>query len=533
LLPPNVGPPMRRRRWWWAAGGITLLVIAGVLLARFADEPMRRRVEAQVNAALDGYKVKIGRLDLQPIGLAVDLADVVVIQQKHPEPPIAYLPRLRASLQWGAILHRRLVSDFKFERPRFWIDTRHAQVEAADKKRLDERGWQEAALAIFPFKVNLLRIDGGEVTYLEKGPLGLVYLWDLDFGAENIRNVRSKDREYPSRLHLKANMQQSAKIRLDGRADFLAVPHPGIKAALDVQGVELASLEPIVQHYDMSLRSGKLALAGNMEYAPKVKKVELANVTVDGADVAYVTRREGQPTVSEKAAQTAADVMKEPEVIVVADEVKIDRSRLAYRNETTSPAYQLFVGDMTLTVKHFTNVKTSNANANGTGTADVAGKFMDSGVTKGHVDFRPKPNGTDFDLRLAIESTDVTTMNDLWRAYGKFELKRGSFSLYSELGVKDGNVDGYIKPIFKDLDVSDVTASNKGVGQKLYEGIVGGVANVLKNQPHDQVATETSLSGPLESPHTSVLQVAGNLVRNAFFKAILPGLERSRRGDGK
>jgi hypothetical protein len=481
-----------------------------------------------MNASLEGYKVKIRRLDVQPMGLAVDLADLVVIQEAHPNPPVAYVPRLRASLQWGALLRGRLVSDFHFERPEFYVDTRHAQAEAADEKRLDERGWQDAAFAIFPFKVNLLRIDGAEVTYLEKGPMGFVYLWDLDFTAENIRNIRSKARQYPSEIHLKANLQKSTKLRLDGHADFLAVPHPGIDAALDVRGVELAALEPIVRHYDLSLRGGTLSMTGNVEYAPKAKKVVLANITVDQADVGYVKRRGGQPTVGEKAAQTAAAITKEPEVVVVADEVKVERSRLAYRNETTEPPYQLFVGDTDLTVRHFSNRKTPEEGKD-VGTANVTGKFMDSGDTKAHVTFRPKQNGTDFDVRLAIENTDVTTMNDLWRAYGKFDLERGAFSFYSELSAKDGNVDGYVKPIFKELDVADASDETKGIGHKIYEGIVGGVATILKNHPRNQVATETRISGPLENPRTSTLQVVGNLIQNAFFKAILPGFDREVR----
>jgi len=48
---------------------------------------------------------------------------------------------------------------------------------------------------------------------------------------------------------------------------------------------------------------------------------------------------------------------------------------------------------------------------------------------------------------------------------------------------------------------------------------------VLRNQPRDQLATEVSLSGPLENPHSSTLEIVLKLVQNAFFKAILPGFK--------
>jgi len=53
---------------------------------------------------------------------------------------------------------------------------------------------------------------------------------------------------------------------------------------------------------------------------------------------------------------------------------------------------------------------------------------------------------------------------------------------------------------------------------------------VLTNRPKEQVATITDLSGPIENPNTSTWDVIVGLVRNAFIKAILPGLEPGREG---
>jgi len=55
---------------------------------------------------------------------------------------------------------------------------------------------------------------------------------------------------------------------------------------------------------------------------------------------------------------------------------------------------------------------------------------------------------------------------------------------------------------------------------------VGAMTELLKNRPRQQVATQTDISGPLEDPRTNIGQIIVNLVRNAFFKAILPGFER-------
>jgi hypothetical protein len=116
-------------------------------------------------------------------------------------------------------------------------------------------------------------------------------------------------------------------------------------------------------------------------------------------------------------------------------------------------------------------------------------------------------------------------MNELLRAYGNFDVSAGTFSFFSELKVKEGRIDGYIKPLFKDMKVYDKRQDkHKTVSHKLYEHLVGGLAWLLENR-HDEVATRAEISGPASSPGTSTWQVVGHLIENAFFHAILPGFD--------
>lgn len=118
-------------------------------------------------------------------------------------------------------------------------------------------------------------------------------------------------------------------------------------------------------------------------------------------------------------------------------------------------------------------------------------------------------------------------MNDLLRASGNFDVVAGLFSFYSELSVKDGTVSGYVKPLFKDLDVYDRRQDKeKNLFHEVYEGLVGGVAGLLENQPRDEVATKAAVSGRIGDTKTNTWQVIVRLIQNAFFKAILPGFEQ-------
>jgi hypothetical protein len=132
----------------------------------------------------------------------------------------------------------------------------------------------------------------------------------------------------------------------------------------------------------------------------------------------------------------------------------------------------------------------------------------------------------------------MTRMNDVLRAYGKFDVVRGLFSFYSELKVKNQTVDGYIKPLYRDLEAYDRRQdAEKSVFRKLYEKLVGGVSKLLQNwTPRREVATKTTVPGQLQGAGGTRINTGEalvNLVQNAFFRAILPGFDAELRGGGR
>jgi hypothetical protein len=163
----------------------------------------------------------------------------------------------------------------------------------------------------------------------------------------------------------------------------------------------------------------------------------------------------------------------------------------------------------------------------GTGVVQVTGKFMGSGPTDLKGTFRPEKPRPDFDLSAKIVKTKVEAFNDILRAYGDVDTHRGMFAFFSELSVKDNQIRGYVKPLLKDVEVYDPEEDKeKSLTKKVYEAVVGGVLEIFENEPRNEAATVTDLSGPVENPHANTWQIVAKLVQNAFFKAILPGFER-------
>jgi hypothetical protein len=191
-------------------------------------------------------------------------------------------------------------------------------------------------------------------------------------------------------------------------------------------------------------------------------------------------------------------------------------------NSARNPPYRIFWAPCDVQISNF-----SNQSAEGVMVARLTGLFMGTGKTEMNVTARPNKKGPDIDLQIAIQNTDMKAMNDLFRSYGNFDVAGGSFSFFSEISVREGNIKGYVKPLFYEMDVYDHRQDKeKGVFRKLYEGVIGGLSWLFQNTPRDEVATTIQVSGKLSNPQTSTWDTIIGLVQNAFFKAILPGFER-------
>src|SRR5262249_13393138 len=154
----------------WVGGFLAFILVVIFILAYLIDEPFRRRVERDMNARLKGYTVRLLKLDFHPIGLSLDLKELWIYQTAHPDPPVAYIPKLHASIHWKALLSRRLVGDFQLDNPKVHIDLRQFVQEAKDPTPIKDKGWQEALEAAYPLKIDRFAIRNGDVTYVDQGP---------------------------------------------------------------------------------------------------------------------------------------------------------------------------------------------------------------------------------------------------------------------------------------------------------------------------------------------------------------------------
>jgi hypothetical protein len=290
----------------------------------------------------------------------------------------------------------------------------------------------------------------------------------------------------------------------------------------------------VTGQYNVQLQQGALDVIGHVQHSGNTTVVDINQITLEGVRADYVhpaqKKQKGKAPAekgAEKVAEKVKEVHRDPTLVLKVAHGKILHSDVGFINKASSPDYRVFFSDMNLDIDRF-----SNRPEEGMGQMKLTGKFMGTGPTIVTGSFRPEKPNPDFDLHVRIVKTQVQEFNQLLRAYGLPDTTGGTFAFFSEMSVQNNHIDGYVKPFMKDVEVYNPEQDkDKAASAKIYEAVVGGVLALFKNSSTGQVATETSVTGPVENPKEDTWQILSKLVQNAFFKAILPGFEKTVPAD--
>src|ERR1051325_596299 len=161
-------------------------------------------------------------------------------------------------------------------------------------------------------------------------------------------------------------------------------------------------------------------------------------------------------------------------------------------------------------------------------TVQATGLVMDQARLEYKMTLDPFSYRPTFHLALRLLGLDVTQINDLALAYGKFDFKRGWFDLVVETDSKEGQIEGYVKPLFRGIKVFSLAEDIKQDNplQFFWQALVGAATTILNNQPRDQFGTLIPFTADASGATTTdILGTIGNILRNAFVRAYLPRLE--------
>jgi len=207
--------------------------------------------------------------------------------------------------------------------------------------------------------------------------------------------------------------------------------------------------------------------------------------------------------------------------------IDVSDGLIEYRNQFTSPPFQLAVEKVSFHAANLTNIPAPDS-------SDEVEIALE-GQTTGHgklwlrLTLPSLSDALTFHLRVGLSHVNLVDLNDFLRACAKFDLERGVCSVYAEFQVERGKYEGYIQPRFQDLDVfAWQKEQGKGFFQICRQAVLAMLASLFKSNSRDELALNIPISGTFADPGVDVWSAVGSLLKNAFVRSLLPGFGNDR-----
>ncbi len=246
----------------------------------------------------------------------------------------------------------------------------------------------------------------------------------------------------------------------------------------------------------------------------------VGELVIDGPELRF-TKEAAEPAEALKDTADFRSLLKDFMPLKV-NRVEVHRGVLRYIDHGSKPKVDVQMDALDVLVLNLTNAADSNKLLPSSlrATAKVYG-----GNLTFNMGLAPLAESTRFDMNAELVHTDLTRINDLFKAYANFDVNKGSFGLYAEMATRDGAFTGYVKPLIKDLDVVGPEDKRDGLFRKLWEALVVAAGGLLKNPGTDNVATKVIFEGRLDKPEVGAWGAVIASLRNAFITALPPTLD--------
>lgn len=205
--------------------------------------------------------------------------------------------------------------------------------------------------------------------------------------------------------------------------------------------------------------------------------------------------------------------------------VEISDGQIHFQDPSAKPPVDIYLSKISATATNLTNARDLKQKLPSglTATAStLGGGALNLQLQMNLVEAKPA-----FEMNCGLTNVDLVALNDFLRAYGKFDVARGTFSFYTSIASADGAYDGYLKVFFSNLDIFEWDKERKkNILEVFWQAIVGGVTVVFKNHPKDQLATKIPISGSYTNSSIGIWTATATLLQNAFIHALVPKLDQ-------
>jgi len=230
-------------------------------------------------------------------------------------------PNIDISIEWAALFHGEIVSEFEFLDPVLKFTEDRVEPEEMEK---DTNDFRKMLKTFTPFQVNRFEVFNGKIGYVDPTvtPKVDVYLTETHVLARNLSNVRDTS-ALPAKIDANANVYGGQMI-LKMRADALA-EDPTYDMNVEVTNAQLVKLNDFFKAYaGFDVNKGTFSMY--MEMAAKDRKfIGYVKPIIKDLDVVGPEDRKDNilKKIWEGVVALAADILEAPKSETIASKVPI------------------------------------------------------------------------------------------------------------------------------------------------------------------------------------------------------------------
>ncbi|HUA66769.1 MAG TPA: DUF748 domain-containing protein [Alphaproteobacteria bacterium] len=231
------------------------------------------------------------------------------------------------------------------------------------------------------------------------------------------------------------------------------------------------------------------------------------------------------PTAAQKQTgeNTSWDKMLQSLTPFKLNEVEIYDGEIHYKDDYSTPKVDLYISKLGASATNLSNAQHQPLQL--PAGIRAHGKTIGDGTLDFHLQMNPMAPAPDYQLQVALTNVNLPALNSFLRAYGKFDVARGGFAMFTSVAATNSAYQGYIKVFFNNLDVFEwqkEKREHKSAVKIFWDAIVGAVSTVFRNLPKDQLAVKVPISGVYTNSSVDLTSTLGSLLRNAFIRALIP-----------
>jgi hypothetical protein len=250
----------------------------------------------------------------------------------------------------------------------------------------------------------------------------------------------------------------------------------------------------------------------------------VSDIHVDAPQINFVqaeTKSESQTDADRRWQEVIQDIFP-----IDITHLDVKDGMVRYVDKTKEPHVDIFLKNMRVVA---TGLRNRSGERGREFPAEIAvqGDTLGAGKVDIQIAADPLAAQPHFHLSAKLEGLNLPALNDSLKAIANVDVGRGTFRMAAEMAGKDGGFQGYVKPFFEDLDFRNIEDKQKGIGSRIWERLVAGVAWLVKNKSRDQVGTRIPFQGQFGDPQVGLFATIRNLFRHGFVRAFDPTIEGS------